>query len=171
MRKILLAGAAVLFGLGGAVQAAQEWGIDNEEKARVDAKVVDILCEVTGDCAENCGNGKRQLGLLLDDGRLVPVVKNFDIFAGGTDDLIEFCGKKITADGLMIKNPKMPMFAIQFKRLAPDGKWSRANRWGKEWSKRNGGQKSNQWFKSDPLVLQTLKDDGVYGVPGLKPEE
>lgn len=171
MRKTLLAGAAVLFGLGCAAQAAQEWGIDNEEKARVDAKVVDILCEVTGDCAENCGNGKRQLGLLLDDGRLVPVVKNFDIFAGGADDLIEFCGKKITADGLMIKNPKMPMFAIQFKRLAPDGKWSRANAWGKAWSKRNGGKKSNQWFKSDPLVLKTLKDDGVYGVPGLKPEE
>ncbi|MGI9412391.1 MAG: hypothetical protein ACR2PM_01905 [Hyphomicrobiales bacterium] len=171
MKRVLLAAAAMMIGLGGAAQAAQEWGIDNEVKTRVDAKVVDLLCEVTGQCAANCGDGKRQLGLLLDDGRLVPVVKNFDIFAGGTADLIQFCGKKITADGLMINNPKMPMFAIQFKRLAPDGKWSRANGWGKDWSKRNGGKKSNQWFKSDPLVLKTLKDDGVYGIPGLKPEE
>ena len=108
---------------------------------------------------------------MLDDGRLVPVVKNFDIFAGGVDDLIEFCGKKITADGLMIINEKMPMFALQFKRLAPDGKWSRANQWGKNWSARNGSKKSNQWFRNDAQVLKTLKADGVFGIPGLKPEE
>ena len=108
---------------------------------------------------------------LFEDGRLVPVVKNRDIFAGAVDDLIAFCGKKITADGLMINNDKMPMFAIQFKRLAPDGKWSGATQWGKNWSKRNGGKKSGTWYKHDPQVLELIEADGVLGIPGLKPEE
>ena len=151
--------------------AAEGWGIDHEEKIRVEAKVVDLLCEVTGDCVENCGGGKRQLGLLFDDGRLVPVVKNFDIFAGAIEDLQPFCGKRITADGLMISNPKMPLFALQFKREAPDGKWSRANWFGKNWSKANGGKKPGSWYKHDERVLKVLAEDGVYGVPGLKPSE
>ncbi len=171
MKRTLIAGCVLALAFGGEALGANEWGIDGEVKTRAEAKVVDLLCEVTGQCAENCGAGKHQLGLLFDDGRLVPVVKNFDIFAGGVDDLIQFCGKRITADGLMINNDKMPLFAIQFKRLAPDGKWSRANQWGKNWSKRNGGKKSNQWFKNDPLVLETIKADGVFGIPGLEPEE
>ena len=155
----------------GPAQAAQEWGIEYEEKARFDAKVVDLLCAVTGDCPADCGGGKRQLGLLKDDGTLIPVVKNFDIFAGATNDLIEFCGKVITADGLLIKDPVMPLFALQFKRLAPDGKWSRANQFGKDWSAAHGGKKANQWFREDPAVLEVLESDGVFGIPGLKPEE
>ncbi|MGI9464013.1 MAG: hypothetical protein ACR2OM_08735 [Aestuariivirgaceae bacterium] len=155
----------------GAAEAADEWGIEHEEKARVDAKVVDLLCEVTGQCTDNCGDGKRQLGLLFDDGRLVPVVKNFDTFAGAAEDLKSFCGKRITADGLMISNPKMPMFALQFKREAPDGKWSRANWFIKAWSKANPGKPGKAWYKHDPLVLELIAKDGVYGIPGLKPAE
>lgn len=152
-------------------QAAEEWGIEHEEKMRVDAKVVDLLCEVTGECTDNCGNGKRQYGLLFDDGRLVPVVKNFDIFAGAQEDLKALCGKKITADGLMISNPKMPLFALQFKREAPDGKWSRANWFIKEWSKANPGKPGKEWYKHDARVLELIAKDGVYGIPGLKPSE
>ena len=170
MKRATIAGLALAVTMGGAY-AAKEWGIDGEEIVRADVKVVDLLCEVTGNCVDNCGDGKRQLGLLFDDGRLVPAVKNFDIFAGATDDLIQFCGKRITADGLMINNDKMPLFAIQFKRLAPDGKWSRANQWGKNWSKRNGGKKSNHWFKHDPFVLELVEKDGVLGIPGPEPEE
>ncbi len=91
-----------------AVEAAEEWGIDYEKTARFEAKVVDILCELTGDCPANCGDGKRQLGLLRQDGRLILAVKNFDIFAGTANDLAPFCNKNIIADGLMIENPKMP---------------------------------------------------------------
>ena len=139
MYRSVIAAVGLMLAVGGA-QAADEWGIEHEKKSRVDAKVVDLLCEVTGQCTDNCGGGKRQLGLLFDDGRLVSVVKNFDIFAGATVDLVSYCGKRITADGLMISNPKMPMFAIQFKREAPDGKWSRANWFIKEWSKANPGK-------------------------------
>ena len=171
MNKLISIGAAACMLFAGPVLAADEWGIEGEEKLRVTATVVDLVCEVAGDCVPECGGGKRQLGLLLEDGTLVPVLKNFDIFAGATDDLIGFCGQKIVADGLMIKNDKMNIYALQFKRLAPDGKWSRANQWGKNWSAANGGQNAGQWFKSDAAVAKTIKDQGVFGIPGLKPEE
>ena len=162
--------AALLIGPG-VSQAAEEWGIDGEKKARFEAKVVDVLCELTGDCPADCGSGKRQLGLLRDDGTLVLAVKNFDIFAGAADDLKGFCGKRIVADGLLINNPKIPLFALQFKKLAPDGKWSRANQFGKDWSKANGGKKSGQWFKNDPKIKKAIAEKGVFGIPGLKPKE
>ncbi len=149
-------------------QAAEEWGIDGEKISRFDAKVVDIACELTGDCPANCGGGKRHLGLLRDDGTLVLPAKNQDIFAGALADLLPNCGKKITADGLMITTKHMPLFALQFSR-PEGGEWRRSNAFGKQWSKANGGQESGQWFKSDPRILSAIKEDGVYGIPGLKP--
>ncbi len=171
MTRTLLAALAATLMLHGSATAADSWGIEFEEVVREKAKVVDLLCEVTGECAGNCGDGSRQLGLLFDDGRLVPVVKNFDIFAGATADLLQFCGKRVEADGLMINDPQMPIFALQFKRLAPDGPWSRANQWGKNWSQANGGQAVNQWFRNDDTVNELLEADGVFGIRGLEPEE
>jgi len=162
--------AALLSG-SGVSQAAEEWGIDHEKKARFEAKVVDVLCELSGDCPTNCGDGKRQLGLLKDDGILVLAVKNVDIFAGAVNDLIGFCQKRIVADGLLINNPKAPLFALQFKKLAKDGKWSRASQFGKDWSKANGGKKGSQWFKNDSTIKKIISENGVYGIPGLKAKE
>ena len=159
--------AALVFSTS-ASYAANEWGIDGEEKARFPGKVVDIACELTGDCPDNCGDGKRQLGLVREDGTLLLVMKNFDTFAGGVNDLIAFCGKTIEADGLLIKTPHMPVFAIQFKREI-GGKWSRANQFSKDWAAANG-QKANQWFRKDPAVIKEIKTNGIFGVPGLEPE-
>ena len=172
MKRTLFILLTVVFSIGtGPAQAAEEWGIDGEKKARFEAKVVDVLCELTGDCPADCGGGKRQLGLLRDDGTLVLAVKNFDIFAGAADDLKGFCNKRIIADGLLINNPKMPLFALQYKKLAPDGKWSRANQFGKDWSKGNGGRKAGQWFRNDPRIKKAIAEKGVFGIPGLKPKE
>ena len=164
---MVLAGALA----GGAAEAAEEWGIDFEKIVRFDAKVVDILCELSGDCPAQCGAGKRQLGLLREDGRLIMVAKNQDLFAGASADLIQFCGQTITADGLLIENPKAPMMVLQFKRLAPDGKWSRANWFSKAWGKANPGKNADAWYKHHKTVLETIKKYGVYGIPGLKKEE
>jgi len=163
-----LAFSSALLLISGAANAANEWGIEGEEKARFQAKVVDIACELTGNCPDNCGDGKRQLGLLRDDGTLLLVMKNFDTFAGGVNDLIGFCGKQVEVDGLLITTLHMPVFAVQFKR-APEGKWSRANQFSKDWSAANG-QKAAQWFRNDPTVIETIKAKGVFGVPGLEPE-
>ena len=150
-------------------RAAEEWGIDHEKKARIEAKVVDILCELSGDCPKNCGGGKQQLGLLRDDGKLVLAIKNFDPFAGAVVDLIDFCNRRITADGLYIANPKLPMFVLQFKRLAPDGKWSRANWFVKRWAEAHGAKNKGKWFRHDPAITRAIAEDGVFGIPGLKP--
>ena len=163
--------AGVMLAAGTAAQAAEEWGIEGEQTARFEAKAVDVLCELTGDCPPDCGGGKRQMGLLTDDGKLILVAKNFDIFAGGADDLHPFCNKRIVADGLMINTPHMPVFALQFKREAPNGKWARANWFSRNWSKANGGQKGGQWFRKDAQVREIIEKGGVFGIPGLEPEE
>ena len=106
---------------------------------------------------------------LTDDGKLVPVVKNYDPFAGAVDDLLPFCGKRIVADGLMINSPKMRMFMLQFKKLAKNGKWSRATQFTKNWGNANPGKKANQWFHHDKRVKAEIARGGVLGVPGLKP--
>ena len=65
----------------------------------------------------------------------------------------------------------MPLFALQFKRLAPDGEWSRANWFSKDWGERYGADKASEWFRHDPAVKGVIAKDGVFGIPGLKPEE
>lgn len=172
MRHLLRLCMGVLVLAAGPALAANEWGIEHEAKARFEAKVVDVLCELTGDCPADCGAGKRQLGLLKDDGTLVLAVKNFDPFAGAVNDLAGFCGQRIVADGLMISDPLMPLFALQFKRLAPDGKWSRANQFGKDWTAANPRRGAvNTWFREDPTIKQLVEEQGVFGIPGLEPEE
>jgi hypothetical protein len=184
MRKFSIARAALLSALAvlatlaaiaGDARAAEEWGIDNEQAVRFEAKVVDILCELSGDCPAKCGAGKRQLGLLKDDGTLVVAVKNFELFAGAANDLIPFCGERVVADGLLINDPRMPIFALQFKRRARGGKWRRANWFIRDWAKTQGVARDSatakQWYNNDPTVKAVIARDGVFGIPGLKPEE
>ncbi|MDP7546829.1 MAG: hypothetical protein QGF20_06010 [Alphaproteobacteria bacterium] len=171
MKAIAFIFAFAVLAFTPAAFAAEKWGIDGEEKARFEAKVVDIACELSGNCPANCGGGKRQLGLLRDDGSLLLVAKNFDIFAGAAVDLIGYCGRRIVADGLLIKSPKMPLFALQFSRLAPDGKWGRANKFTKAWSKANGAKKGSQWFRNDVRIRDEIAANGVFGIPGLEPDK
>jgi hypothetical protein len=152
-----------------AAQAADEFGIAHEKASRMEAKVVSLNCEVTGNYPANCGGGRHQLGLLRDDGRLIAVIKNFDSFASAVEDLLPFCGRRVIADGLLIENPKMPMFMLQFKKAAENGEWSRATAFSQKWSAENGGQKGADWYAKDARVKAELKATGVLGIPGLKP--
>jgi hypothetical protein len=151
-----------------AAQAADSWGLPGEEKARFEAKVVDILCELTGNCPDNCGGGTRQLGLLRDDGTLVLPSKNQVPFAGAAAELVDFCGKRVTADGLFTTNRGHTIFALQFVREAPDGKWRRANRFSAKWAERNGldpkDPKVKQWFRNDPRVKALIAEEGKLGL-------
>ena len=173
-RAIIAILAAALLGSGPAL-AADEWGIEGEKKDRFEAKVVDILCELTGDCPEACGKGSRQLGLLKDDGTLVLAIKNNFPFTGAVRDLLSFCGKRVLADGLTIENRGAKFFTVQFVTPLPDGKWRRANRWINEWAKQNGvtpdSKTAQQWFRNDPTVRAIQKrEGGKLGIPGLKVE-
>ena len=173
MNRLLFALALVTVVVGPA-QAADEWGLPGEEVVRFEAKVVDILCELTGNCAEGCGAGRRQLGLLTDEGRLVLPLKNFTPFSGATAELTDFCGKRVVADGLFSTNRGHTIFALQFVKEAPDGKWRRANRFLPQWAEANGfapgGPEAKQWFRNDPQVKAMIAADGVLGL-GAKADQ
>lgn len=170
-KKFIALGFALVLLPFSAAQAAEEWGIEHEETARIEAKVVDILCELNGNCPDNCGGGMRQLGLLKEDGTLLLAIKNFDYFAGTIADLLPYCGKKIIADGLYVPNPKLHMFVLQFKRLAPDGEWSRADAYSKDWAQKHPDLDVEEWFRHDPTIKQVIAEDGVFGIPGLEPKK
>ncbi len=163
--------ALLLIGLAltpSAARAAESWGLTGEEKARFEATVVDILCELTGDCPADCGAGGRQLGLLKDDGTLVLPLKNQVIFAGAAAELIGFCAQRVVADGLMVTNRGHSFFALQFVKSAPDGKWQRANRFLPVWAARNGvdpkSATARRWFENDPRVQDLVARDGKLGL-------
>jgi hypothetical protein len=168
--KTILTAATLIAGLlaGDQARAAEEWGLPEEEKARFEAKVVDILCELTGDCPADCGAGKRQLGLVTDAGALVLPVKNSTAFSGAAAELIDFCGKRVVADGLFTTNRSYRIFALQFVKQAPDGKWRRANRFLARWAEANGfqagGPEAKQWFRHDPQIKAVIARDGVLGL-------
>jgi len=161
---VLMAALAVT----GTAQAAQSWGLPNEEEVRFEATVVDMLCELTGDCPAECGAGKRQLGLLMDDGKLILPLKNQVAFAGAVDELVDFCGKRVVVDGLFSTNRGHKIFALQFVREAPDGKWQRANRFQPNWAAANGvdpkSKAAQQWFRNDPRVKKLIKEQGKLGL-------
>lgn len=170
----LVAALVAALAASGAAHAAESWGLPNEEEARFEAKVVDMLCELTGDCPADCGGGKRQLGLLMDDGKLILPLKDQAPFAGAVDELTEFCGKRVVADGLFSTNRGYKIFALQFVREAPDGPWQRANRFLPKWAAANGvdvkSQAAQQWFRNDPRVKKLIEEQGKLGI-GLEAEK
>lgn len=167
MREVL-ASIVVWTALAGVAQAADSWGLAGEEKARFEAKVVDIACELTGDCPVACGAGKRQLGLLTGDGRLVLPMKNTVPFAGAVEELVNFCGKPVIVDGLMVTNRGYTFFALQFVRAAPDGEWYGGGRWSRVWAVKNGlaadDPKRNEWYLHDKTVKALVDKQGKLGL-------
>jgi hypothetical protein len=151
-----------------AALAAKSWGVTNEEIARFDVKVIDILCELGGDRPNDCGARKRQLGLIDADGKLILVGKNQSPFNGAVVELLPFCGKQVTADGLFTVNRGVRLFAIQFVREAPDGEWRGTTRFVNDWAERNGvaadSAEAKQWFRNNPDVKRIIERDGLFGL-------
>ncbi len=175
MRRSFSIAAAALLALGASgVRAADEWGLPEEEVVRFQAKVVDIACELTGNCPANCGDGKRQLGLIDGKGKLILPLKNSTPFSGTVDELIDFCGKQVIADGLFTTNNGYKVFALQFVREAPKGKWRRANRFLPKWAKRHDlpadSKKTRRWFAHDLKVKKLIEEQGVLGL-GLEADK
>jgi len=90
------------------------------------------------------------------------------IFAGAAAELVELCGKRVIADGLFATNRGYTVFALQFVKEAPDGKWRRANRFLPKWAERNGvaadSEQAERWYENDPHVKETLGKDGKLGL-------
>ena len=68
----------------------------------------------------------------------------------------------------MVPNRGHTVFALQFVKAAPDGKWRRADRFLPKWANRNGldpkDKKVKRWFENDPQVKALIARDGKLGL-------
>lgn len=150
---------------------AKSWNLLGQENAMFTGRVVDILCELSGDCPDNCGDGARQLGLVRDaDGVLVLVNKNSQAaFNGAVTDLLPYCGKHVEVDGLLTGLPDYTaakFYQVQFIREVGAEKFSKTNLWTKEWAKRfpEASKIKGPWFRKDPRVSSRIEANGYLGL-------
>jgi hypothetical protein len=178
-RALALWGAAALLAApalaeGEFAEGSQVSGWDNlqgRENATFRAKVVDVVCALTGDCPQDCGGGARQMALLrAADGVLVLAAKNAEpLFTGATVDLAPYCGQTVTVDGLLVGDPKLTetkvyqVFLIQ--RDGHDAR-ARAERWSRVWKRANkeGAKSGGEWFRHDPAVRRAIEANGYLGL-------
>ncbi len=170
--KSILAGAVLSAALAfSSIAQAQEsqaksWNLAGEEKAVFSGKVVDILCELTGDCPANCTDGSRQLGILRADDRLVLAAKNGQPnFAGAVADLLPYCGKQVDVDGLMLGDA-VKLFQVQFIREQGQTEWQKATGFSDAWAAKfpEDAGKTGPWFRKDSRVMALIERDGWLGL-------
>jgi len=147
---------------------AKPWNLAGEELARFDAKVVDIVCELSGDCPADCGGGSRQLGLIAENGDLLLAGKNSQaIFTGAVVDLLPHCGTTVTVDGLFTGIDGGPkLFQVQYIRPEGSDEDIKANAWGQAWNASHPDLKDKKgpWFRKDPRVNALIERDGYLGL-------
>ncbi len=155
---------------------ARSWNLYAEVPAKFEAKVVDLVCEFSGDCPTDCGAGKRQLGLVrtADDVLVLPMKNSQPAFTGAAVELQPFCGQTITVDGLMIDDPELGANNVYLVQsiLAPGmEKKIKANQWTKAWAKEHPEAKGKgPWFRRDPAVKEIIATEGYLGL-GLDVDE
>ena len=170
MKKLIIAFCATAFPFAALADdpnsKAKNWNLVAQKKAIFTGKVVDVRCEVTGNCADECGAGAYHLGILTTDGKLIPTMKNGQTsFNGTTDDLLPYCGQDVQVDGLLV-GEGIPEQYYQVQLIkAGDGDWKKANLHTKTWKKKypDAGGKG-PWFRRDPRVKAQLEKDGWLGL-------
>lgn len=149
---------------------AKSWNLYSEQPARFEAKVVDILCEVMGDCPADCGAGKRQLGLVraADSALVYPNKNNQPVFSGAASELLPFCGQQVEVDGLMLSDPDIGannIYQIQKIRAVGAPDWVKADKWTKDWQAANPDNTGKApWFRRDPRVNARIAATGYLGL-------
>jgi hypothetical protein len=165
---LLAAPATAQEGPFSAGSEARSWNLAWEEPARFEATVVDMLCEVAGDCANECAPG-RQLGLLRHaDGVLTYPNKNGQpAFTGASVELLPFCGLEVEVDGLLIEDEYVGatnVYLVQMIREIGTEEWTTANAWTGAWADANpDAAGEGPWFRRDPRVLALIEADGYLG--------
>ena len=163
--RMLIAAVSAFFVIG--ANAAEKWNMPHEKELVVRGKVVDILCELTGNCPPGCGAGKRQLGLLTAEGVLRPAAKGNVDFAAAVIDLAPLCGKTIYADGLLLENPAAHLYFVQAVREKESDPWIPTVAFQAAFDARHG--KTAEWHRADPTAKEIIARDGVLGLPGVPP--
>lgn len=154
---------------------AKTWNLYAEVPATFEATVVDLLCTLTGDCAEDCGAGTRQLGLkrTVDDVLVLPMKNSQPAFTGATVDLAPYCNQTITVDGLMIEDEDFPVSNIYLvQTITPaGGETVKANQFTKKWAEKHPeAAGKGPWFRRDPRIKAIIADEGYLGL-GLEADE
>ncbi len=155
---------------------ARSWNLYAEVPATFEAKVVDVTCELTGNCADNCGNGSRQMGLLrTEDNVLVLAMKNSQPnFMGAARDLAQYCNQVVTVDGLLIYDPDLNaknIYLVQTILAEGMEKPAKANKGSKLWAADHPEAKGKgPWFRRDPRVKEVIADEGYLGL-GLEEDK
>ncbi|MEM6303979.1 MAG: hypothetical protein AAF744_04620 [Pseudomonadota bacterium] len=148
---------------------ARSWNLYAEVPATFEALVIDVMCELTGDCPENCGDGSRQMALLRTaDEAIVMVMKNSQpAFSGAVVDLLPYCGQAVKVDGLMIEDPDFPIrniYLVQRIKTA-EADWARANQFTKVWAAENPEATGRgPWFRRDPRIAEEIAKEGYLGL-------
>lgn len=149
---------------------AKSWNLYAEAPARFEATVIDVLCDLTGDCPANCGDGHRQLGLLrkADEVLVLPSKNAAQVFAGAANELQPFCGRLVEVDGLMLDDPDIGaqnIYLVQRIRDVGAPEWTPANRWVEDWQARNpDATGKGPWFRRDPRIAARIATDGYFGL-------
>lgn len=155
---------------------ARSWNLYAEYPARFEATVVDMLCEVAGQCTDNCGDGKRQLGLLRSvDGVLVYPNKNSQgAFTGAAVELLPYCGQEVEVDGLELFDEDLGainIYLVQKIRRVGEDEWVTANNWTNKWAEDHPeAAGAGPWFRRDPRILAEIAAEGYFGL-GLAEDE
>ncbi|WP_299676511.1 hypothetical protein [uncultured Roseobacter sp.] len=148
---------------------ARSWNLYAEVPARFEAKVVDVLCELSGDCPDNCGDGARQLGLIrtADDVMVLPMKNSQPAFTGAVAELAPFCGQVIEVDGLMIEDEDLNarnIYLVQ-RIKAGEADWIKANTWTKKWAEAHPeAAGKGPWFRRDPRIKEVIASEGYLGL-------
>ncbi len=148
---------------------ARSWNLYAEQPATFEAEVVDLLCDLTGDCPADCGAGKRQLGLkrTADGVTVLPLKNSQPAFSGAATDLAPFCGQTVTVDGLLIEDPDLNVSNVYLvQTITPaGGETVKANQWTKVWAKMNPEAKGKgPWFRRDPRIKDIIASEGYLGL-------
>jgi len=155
---------------------ARSWNLFAEQPARFEATVVDIICEVAGDCVDNCGGGARQLGLVrsVDNVLVYPNKNSQAAFTGATVELLPYCGQEVEVDGLLLEDEyvgAINIYLVQTIRALGEDEWVKANQWTKVWAENNpDAEGKGPWFRRDPRVLAEIAREGYFGM-GLEQDE
>lgn len=149
---------------------AAPWNLYAEQPAFFTARVVDPLCELTGDCPADCGAGKRQLALLrsADQVMVYPLKNTQPVFSGAANELQPFCGKEVEVDGLLLVDPDIGLnnlYQVQKIREKGAADWVKADRWTTDWQAANPSLTGEEpWFRRDPRVNAVIAEDGYFGL-------
>lgn len=149
---------------------ARSWNLYAEVPATFEAKVVDVACELTGDCPADCGGGTRQMGLLRSaDNVLVLAMKNSQPnFMGAARDLAVYCNQTVTVDGLLIDDPDLGaknVYLVQTVLAEGMEEPAKANKGSKIWASEHPEAKGKgPWFRRDPAINAIIAEEGYLGL-------